>query len=172
MSDTQRLFFALWPDARQRERLRGVVTSQAKPIDGQLVRRGNWHVTLAFIGTFPAAKTAGLLARSAELDVEPVRLCFDRIEFWARPRIACLVPATAPAGLERLVAALNGLLEDFGLTPEDRQYRPHLTLARKARPFATKRLAQPLTLEWSGFELVESTRRHGEVRYLPLKQGL
>lgn len=170
MSDTKRLFFALWPDARQRERLRDVVTAQAKHIEGRIVHRGNWHVTLAFIGPFPAAKTTGLLTRSAELDVEAVSLSFDRIEYWACSRIACLVPASVPAGLERLVAALTGLLEDFGLTPEDRQYRPHLTLARKARPFETERLAQPLVLEFTGFELVESVSNRGEVRYLPLKQ--
>ncbi|MEE4164271.1 MAG: RNA 2',3'-cyclic phosphodiesterase [Woeseiaceae bacterium] len=172
MNDRKRLFFALWPDARQRERLRNIVTAGARHIEGRHVPRGNWHITLAFIGAFPEAKTDELMARSAELPVEPVRLRFDRIEYWARARIACLAPATVPAALERLVAALNELLTEFGHRPEDRQYRPHLTLARAARPFATERLAQPLTLEWSDFELVESIHEQGGVRYLPLKQGL
>ena len=172
MNDNKRLFFALWPDARQRERLTSFVTPEARHIEGRRVPRENWHVTLAFIGAFPEAKTDALLARSAELHVEPVRLRFDRIEYWARARIACLAPLTIPAALERLVAALNELLTEFGHRPEDRQYRPHLTLARAARPFATERLAQPLTLEWSEFELVESIHEQGGVRYLPLKQGL
>jgi 2'-5' RNA ligase len=172
MNDKKRLFFALWPDARQRERLRNIVTPVAGHIEGRHLPHGNWHVTLAFIGAFPEAKTDELLARSAALHVEPVELCFDRIEYWARARIACLAPASVPAALERLVAALNELLTEFGHRPEDRQYRPHLTLARAARPFATKRLAQPLTLEWSDFELVESIHEQGGVRYLPLKQGL
>jgi 2'-5' RNA ligase len=172
MNDSKRLFFALWPNVRQRERLRNTVTTAARHIEGRQVPRGNWHVTLAFIGAFPAAKTRALLTRSAELHVEPVRLRFDRIEYWARARIACLAPAAIPAALERLVVALNELLTEFGHRPEDRQYRPHLTLARAARPFATERLAQPLTLEWSDFELVESVHEQGGVRYLPLKQGL
>ena len=109
------------------------------------------------------------IARGQE---ERLRVDFDRIEYWARARIACLAPAAIPAALERLVVALNELLTEFGHRPEDRQYRPHLTLARAARPFATQRLAQPLTLEWSDFELVESIHEQGGVRYLPLKQGL
>jgi len=172
MSDRKRLFFALWPDARQREQLHDVVAAQARHVEGRRVPRGNWHVTLAFIGSFPVAKTAALLARSSDVRAESVQLRFDRIEYWARARIACLAPASIPAGLQRLVTALNGLLAEFGHQPEQRPYRPHLTLARAARAFETERLAQPLTLEWSDFDLVESIREQGGVRYLPLKQGL
>lgn len=170
MSDTKRLFFALWPDARQRERLRDVVTAQAKHIEGRFVHRGNWHVTLAFIGECPASRVPELLRRAEAVSVQPFRLRFDRIEFWPRPRIACLVPSTVPGELGALHAALNSMLADLGHEPEQHAYRPHVTLVRSARPFQTERLAQPLVLEFTGFELVESVRNGGEPRYLPLKQ--
>ena len=56
------------------------------------------------------------------------------------------------------------------LAPEDRVYRPHITVVRNARQFMTERLAQRVTTEWSGFELVESVSGPGGVTYVPLKQ--
>ncbi len=173
MSDSeQRLFFALWPDMRQRERMRDVITAHAKNVEGRMEFRGNWHVTLAFLGGCPSALVPTLLERAAGIAVEPFRLRFDRFEYWARPRIACLVPAAVPAELTSLVERLNAALLDVGILPEDRAYRPHMTVVRNARSFAAERLAQPLTVDWSGFELVESIRERGEVRYVPIKQSL
>ena len=167
---TKRIFFALWPDERQRDRLRDQISLLSKLVEGQVVYRGNWHVTTAFIGNLPVAEIPGLLARAAGIAVEPFRLRFDRVEFWARPKVASLVATTVPPELQRLVDSQNALLAEFGVMVEDRTYRPHITLARKARPFETQRLAQPAVMEWSGFELVESISRPGGVIYRPLKQ--
>ncbi len=75
-----------------------------------------------------------------------------------------------PPELQALVDALNGIVADLGLQTEDRVYRPHITVVRNARQFATERLAQRETTEWSGFELVESLSAPGGARYVPLKQ--
>ena len=168
--NTKRLFFALWPDDRQRDRLRDVINSVAKTVEGQPVDRRNWHVTLVFIGTFPAHRVPYLLERAAQIRVQPFSLNFDRLEFWPRPRIASLSATTVPAELQALVDALNGILLDLGIKPEDRTYRPHITVVRNARHFETERLTQRATTEWSGFELVESVSSPGGVRYVPLKQ--
>ena len=168
--NTKRLFFALWPDHRQRERLRDVVASVAKTVEGRAVDRRDWHVTLAFIGPFPENRVPYLLERAAEVEVEPFRLNFDRLEYWARPRVASLSAATVPPALQQLVDALNAVLLDLGLKPEDRNYRPHITVVRNARAFTTERLSQRVVTEWSNFELVESVSVPGGVNYVPLKQ--
>ena len=167
---TRRIFFALWPDDRQRDRLRDVINSVAKTVEGRAVDRRNWHVTLAYIGDFPEEQLPSLLARAAEIPVAPFRLSFDRLEFWPRPKVACMVGTTVPSELQALIAALHVLMQDFGLAPEDRTYRPHITVVRHARSFTTERLTQRAATEWSGFELVESLAGPGEVRYRPLKQ--
>jgi 2'-5' RNA ligase len=167
---TKRLFFALWPGDRQRDRLREAVNSVASVADGRPVDRRNWHVTLVFIGAFPEHRIPYLLQRAEQITMEPFRLDFDRLEFWPRPRIACLCAAAVPPELQALVDALNGILADLGLEPEGRAYRPHITLARKARRFATEQLTQRATTEWSDFELMESVSMPGGVRYVPLKQ--
>lgn len=152
----KRLFFALWPDVRQRDRLRDVISPLAKLVEGRAIDRRKWHVTLAFIGDFPEERLPELEKCMANIQVEPFRLIFDRVEFWARPRIASLTAATVPTELRVLVDELTAALTDLGVKTEDRTYRPHITVARNARPFETQRLSQRCVTEWSGFELVES----------------
>ena len=168
--DTKRLFFALWPDHRQRERLRNIITPIAKTVEGRMVERSNWHVTLAYIGPFPAQRVPYLLERAAEIEFEQFRLNFDRLEFWPRPRVASLVAATVPPELQRLVDELNAIMTDLGLKPEDRTYRPHITVVRNARTFTTERLAHREMIEWSDFELVESVTDPRGAIYTVLKQ--
>jgi len=168
--NTRRLFFALWPDNRQRDRLRDVIKPVAEVVEGRPVDRRNWHVTLAFIGPFPEHRVPVLLERANAVQVEPFRLIFDRLEYWPRPRIAALCAVTVPPEMQALVDSLNGIMSDLGLKPEDRIFRPHITAVRNVRPFQTDRLTQRATTEWSGFELVESVPGPGGVSYVPLKQ--
>jgi 2'-5' RNA ligase len=168
--ETKRLFFALWPDHRQRERLRDLIGPVAKTIEGRTVDRRNWHVTLVFIGAFPAHRVAYLLERAQGIRVAPFRLTFDRLEYWARPRVASLCAATVPPELQDLVDRLGSIMLDLGRKVEDRAYRPHITITRNARAFTTERLTQRVTTEWSGFELVESVSGPGGVTYVPVKQ--
>jgi 2'-5' RNA ligase len=167
---TKRLFFALWPDNRQRDRLRDVINSVAKTVEGRTVDRRSWHITLPYIGEFEESRIPELLELARDIEVEPFRLSFDRLEFWARPKVACLVAATVPTELESLVASLNSVLQEVGVVPEDRTYRPHITVVRNARTFVTERLTQRATTEWSEFELMESQSGPGGVSYIPLKQ--
>ena len=181
--ETKRLFFALWPDDRQRDQLREVINSVAKTVEGHAVDRRNWHITLAWIGDYPEERIPQLLERvdaiddsvdDSELiltiDFEPFRLSFDRLEFWARPRVASLTAATVPEELHRLVTELENVLQDEGVVKETRTYRPHITVSRNARAFTTERLAQRTSIEWSSFELVESVPGRDGAFYRPLKQ--
>jgi len=167
---TKQLFFALWPDSRQRDRLRDVINSVAKTVEGRPVDRRSWHITLPYIGEFDESRIPEIQELASEIEVDPFRLGFDRLEFWARPKVACLVAATVPTELEQLVASLNWVLQKVGVTPEDRTYRPHITVVRNARSFVTERLPQRATTEWSSFELMESQSGPGGVSYIPLKQ--
>ena len=166
----KRVFFGLWPDHRQRDRLRDTISSVARNIEGSAVDRRNWHITVAFLGDIDEELIPDLQTRASGIEVEPFRLAFDRLEFWPRPKVACLVAATVPAELENLVKSLQSVLHEAGISPEDRTYRPHITVSRNARAFTTERLAQRTTTEWSGFELIESVSGPDGVSYVPLKQ--
>ncbi|HLT91470.1 MAG TPA: RNA 2',3'-cyclic phosphodiesterase [Woeseiaceae bacterium] len=166
----RRLFFALWPSDRQRELLRNALRPVLTTVEGTPVDRRNWHVTLVFIGSFPEAQIPFLEAAAGEVGTEPVRLRFDRLAYWPRPKVASLLPLAVPPALESLVGSLEALLAPFGREPEDRIYRPHITVARRVRAFETLPLARPVDLEWTGFTLVASqTLRTGAV-YEPIAE--
>jgi 2'-5' RNA ligase len=168
--DSKRLFLALWPDDRQRNILRDALRPLLTSIEGKMVDRRNWHVTLNFIGEFPAARIAGLLTELEHVEVRRIRLRFDRLSFYPRPRIACLEALTVPDELKQLKQDLESMLLPYGVQPENLEYRPHITAVRSARPFPTIREARALELQWSGFELIESVSMPGGVQYRPLKQ--
>ena len=170
MTAEKRLFFALWPDERQRETLRNTMSPAARVVEGNAVYRGNWHVTVVFIGAFPEQRIGELQAAVEGIRAEPFRLRFDRLCFWQRPRIACLQAMSVPPPLERLRGDLHAALEPFDVEPESAPYRPHITAVRRARSFEPILLARPLELNWSGFELVESVSTRDGVQYHPLKQ--
>ena len=167
---TRRLFFALWPDDRQRDRLRDVINSVVKTVEGRAVDRRSWHITLPFIGDVEERHIPDIQALAAQVEVEPFRLVFDRLEHWVRPKVACLAVATVPSELTELMSSLNDVLTLVGVTPNDRTYRPHITVTRNARTFPTERLTQRVITEWSGFELMESVSAPGGESYFPLKQ--
>ena len=165
-----KLFFALWPSRHQRERLHGTIKPLLSAVEGNPVSRRNWHVTLVFIGNFPAERIPELLSAAQLIDAGRIRVRFDSVAFWQRPKIACLQAKSIPTELEQLVRALQKTMIPFGYAPETRVYRPHITVARKVRAFEEIRLARPIELTWSAFELVESVPVAGGVRYHPLKQ--
>lgn len=166
----KKLFFALWPSHRQRELLRDTINPVLSSVEGKPVDRRNWHVTLVYIGNFAEERIPGLLAATETIDVGEIRLRFDAMTFWQRPRIACMHAKTTPPELERLVSSLQQTLLPFGYQPEERVYRPHITVSRQARNFEAVRLARPIELQWSEITLVESLTERGELHYRPLKQ--
>lgn len=167
---TKRLFFGLWPDDRQRDALRNAISPVAKLVEGSAIYRGNWHVTLAFAGEFEERLIPDLQEAARGIVFEPFRTRFDRCEYWPRSRVAVLAAQTVPPPLEYLVEWLNLVLKDFGVAVEERRYRPHITVVKRARPFETQRLAQAAVVEWQGFELIESVLTQGRRSYHPLKQ--
>ena len=170
LMSVKRIFFALWPNDRQRDQLRNVISPTAKLVEGAAVYRGSWHVTLAFIGDYPEYLIHNIQSAAEEIEFEAFRMRFDKAEYWPRPKIGVLATQSVPPELERLVTALHGVLSDAGIEPESRTFRPHITIVTKARPFETQRLAQPALVEWSGFELVESIAGPSGVSYRSLKQ--
>jgi len=167
---TRRFFFALWPDMRQRDRMRDFISPVARLVEGRATDRHYWHVTLAYIGEFPEARIDELHEARMAVSVEPFRLRFDRLEFWPRPKIAALVAATVPAELGRLVEDLKSRISAAGVELEQRTYRPHITVVRNARQFETQRLAQSAAIQWDSFKLIESVSEPGGVIYRPVDQ--
>ena len=102
-------------------------------------RPESWHLTLRFLGEI-AESAAAAFARALALDAPGFTEAELAIEGpvafppRGRPRVVGLgfVPGLA---LERLAAAAETAARSIGCAPEDRPFRPHVTLARLRDPW-------------------------------------
>ena len=180
-----RLFFAL--DARaQAEPLLAIqqqwlqaITSTTAPVRGTSqpasqpspVSAENLHLTLLFLGHQPTSQIP-LLSQQASQVVEalalpPFAIRLDRLGLFPKARVAWMAPSQPPEPLLRLEAELRAALAAVGIGVEDRPYRPHVTLLRKA----TRLLAgtvTPITLQATALHLYESRSTPDGVRYIQL----
>ena len=166
----KRIFFALWPSDEQRQEIDAAIQPYRSKLAGTWTDRDNWHVTLFFIGGFPKDDIPSLLSAAHKIDCPSLDLKFERIFFWKRPKINCLYASYVPSQLLGLVRSLEATAQSYGIEPETRPYRAHMTITRKAKSFEPITLAQPLELHWSRFHLVESISTASGVKYRPLDQ--
>lgn len=150
----ERLFFALWPPAPQREALACQCLS-APP--GRWVRPVDVHLTLVYAGAVESHLFGCVAAAGDDVALAPFELVLDQIGHWEHNALLVAEPAEIPSALFSLVSQLQQNLLVCGLEPEKRPYRPHLTLARKAPPIKPL----PLDLHWWVFDFVLAASRPG-----------
>jgi RNA 2',3'-cyclic 3'-phosphodiesterase len=151
----RRLFFALWPDGV----VRGALATVADALPnrgGCAVPASNLHVTLAFAGAVNATTRECLAARADGIRGVSFLLRLTRVGYFPRSRILWLGADACPAALASLVRELNHVLENCGVKPDSRAYRPHVTLARSAAPAAACAVTKPIDWPVESFALVAS----------------
>lgn len=161
-----RLFLALVPGEAVRAEL-GAHTQAWRWNDGALrYAPPDWHVTLHFIGPVPRTRLDELRAALAQ-PFTPFELRFGEPALWPHG-LAVLLPMAAPPALQALHDRLGERLRRLGLRTDERPYRPHLTLARRA-----EQAVPPAPPAWGwmvrGYVLMESTGRP-EARYRVLQR--
>lgn len=131
----------------------------------RLTRREQWHLTLQFLGNrVDVDAVAGALG-SLAADPGTVQLGgFGAFPSERRGRVLWLGVATGGPFLAQLVAAVGARLGPLDHRPEDREYNPHLTLARCKVPTDLQGTvgalpSGPVGAEWTAAEVVvfEST---------------
>jgi 2'-5' RNA ligase len=153
--------------------------TSALHIPGKRVSKENWHLTLRFLGETDLVSYERFL--NGLTDVEnvtsfPIRL--GGFGAFPKPQKATVVWAGVSDGVEDL-SVLNEIAEEAaqsaGFEPEERPYRPHLTLSRIRPPAEVRWLVdEPLDLLWKNNEVViyRSHLGRGGARYEPLETFL
>ena len=151
--DRHRVFFALWPDDATRAAISRATRDAVRVSGGRPIAKERLHVTLAFLGELTAA---GLdVARGVPpIPVGPFELTFDAVGIWPESKILWLAPSTVPDALSQLEERLWTELVERGFRAEERVYRPHVTLARRARPVESA--VEPVSFPVRDLALVES----------------
>jgi 2'-5' RNA ligase len=160
-SESMRLFYALWPDDDTRDAL---VKLQVH-VTGKRSRPENLHLTLAFLGEQPLSLLPALESLMHKLPSEPIALVIDKFGYFRRAEIAWAGPSEVPPPLTELHRSLQEELRSNEIFFDDTaQFRPHVTLARKAAPPATIAFP-PLSWQANRFTLVQSTTSPSGVEY-------
>lgn len=166
---SQRLFFALWPDAQTRARIARQARALARR-EGRPVAAENLHITLAFIGASDPQRRRCLEAQAAQVVVEPFSLELSQVGYYRRARVLWVGPQATPEPLLGLVERLNRALAPCGYRPEPRPFAAHVTLFRKARPAGEDPVFEPVPWSVRDFCLVESVSERDGVHYRVLSR--
>jgi 2'-5' RNA ligase len=158
-SSTTRLFLALWPDPAVRHQLREWRDAWTWPRGAGPVATSKLHLTLHFLGNQPSGSLPALLDGLA-VPFTPFRLELGVAELWHNG-IAVLSPHEQPPALMDLHAALSAALPALGLEPEERTFRPHVTMARRARGAELPQSGPAIDWQIDHYALVESKPGNG-----------
>lgn len=157
-----------------------------RPFPGRPVKPGNWHLTLRFIGPLDEV----LYDRMLEgLGREPLgssfRLGFLGLGAFPRPERATVLVQETGMGTKELASLAErvaAICESIGLPPEERPFRPHLTLSRirphqDVRPLIAESSPFPLSQEVGPVWVFRSRLQRGGAEYerldaFPLEQVL
>jgi len=163
----KRLFFALCPDQQTRRKVEEF--NQTIRVPGiKKVRADNLHITLLFLGNTDVSSEMRLRRLASDITAQPFVVQFSQLDFWRKAKILCLTTRTYDVQLAILVESLTAIAKQCGLATEERVYRPHITLVRKAHSLIDMDV---LPIEWQAdsFCLLESTSTSEGVHYQVLE---
>jgi 2'-5' RNA ligase len=89
----------------------------------------DWHITLQFLGSAGQEQFACVLSRLSDIKSTHVAIELGALGVFDRSGVIHL-PAAATPALTALQSSILAATQPCGFEPEDRPYRPHVTLAR------------------------------------------
>jgi 2'-5' RNA ligase len=128
-----RLFIALDVPAAVRDAL---IALRTEALDGaRWTKPEQLHCTLRFLGGTPEEQIAKIKAALARIEAPPLGLKISGLTaFPSRRRPRVLVARVTPTNeLINLQRQIENAVQELGFEPEDRPFRPHVTVARLKR---------------------------------------
>jgi 2'-5' RNA ligase len=166
-----RVFFALWPSAKERAALAAWQPKLKKLCGGEATRPGNLHATLVFLGGVAAHRLESLKLAAQEVQGQKFDLNLDLAHYWGHNHIVHAAPGMIPPQLPPLVHSLKLVLIKHRFHFDNRpEYKPHVTLLRHAKWTDAPLPAMPkVTWRIGSFALVQSLDSDGGVVYQVLE---
>jgi 2'-5' RNA ligase len=163
-----RVFYALVPPVPLQQTLGHLARALALRVHGRPVPAENIHLTLAFVGAWPASGLDTLLDVGARVPGRGAEVTLDTLGGFRRAGVAWIGASTPPVALTALAALLERALCACGVAVDARPFHPHLTLARHCHgPFAPVRTG-PFEWHVDAVTLMQSDTRPEGSRYTPI----
>lgn len=157
-----RLFLALYPEAEVRGQLAAWRDGWQWPKSAGPVRSDMLHLTLHFIGDVDEGRIADV-ADALSVPFRPFDLSFGTALVWPHG-IAVLEPRITPPALTELWQTLRERLIALDLPVDERRYKPHVTLARRAGAAVQHTAGPPIDWHVTGYALMRSRGGYETVR--------
>lgn len=155
--ETARLFFAIRPDnAVQAALNRMAGKAAASEQGGRCVKPENIHLTVLFLGDVESDRIDRLREIAGSVTAQMFSLSIQGTLFWKKKRIVMANVVHYPAALFALADTLKTALVAAGFTCEARQFKPHITLIRKAGAHLPMQLENPIQWDVSDWLLLQS----------------
>jgi 2'-5' RNA ligase len=158
--ETNRLFFALWPD----EATRSACALAARELKlrmqpgGYLIQPERLHLTLLFLGDFVSRqKESAAIDAASRLRASPFTLRLEQAgAFGNREGVWWLAPRETPPQLTKLYEQLRERLREAAVPVDRVKFVPHLSVVRIAgKPLATT-MIQAVNWPVTEFVLIRS----------------
>ena len=142
---------------------------------GTFTRRDNLHLTLVFLGETAPSRVREIIQLMTACSFSPIPLAIGHMgRFKRREGDILWREIRAEGSLFQLQNTLTTGLRSTGFSLEDRQFKPHLTLARRAvlkHGITLRDLSAhmpDLTYTAVNMTLMESNQINGRTTYMPL----
>ncbi len=164
-----RLFFALWPNEEVRKEL-AQISHQFKDETLRLTKISNMHITLVFLGEISEDNQQALEKSVSQITVDPFDIELTRVGFWKKPQILWIGTTHIPKELQQLVKSIKKCVKQQGLKIDQREYKPHVTIARKVKQIIVPK--ETFRIQWhvNSFALVISKSTESGVDYQVLQE--
>ena len=136
------------------------------PATPYAVPAANFHITLCFVGDINHRQHEALIDALDNVNSSPFSLTLDGTGLWGGPKILFSAPSTPPSELMSLAKLSRKAARSAGIEVENREYKPHVTLVRKATATLPLPLYSPhVEVNASAFHLFESVSSPQGVSY-------
>ena len=126
------------------------------------------HLTLVFLGNIDIIRLENLKQSMQSITAKPFQLLLDTVCYWKHNQIVSLQPSQPCNELLELVNKLEIALTNAQFTYDERPYKPHITLIRKATHPPQTNTIEPILFDVMQWVLVQSKPIHNLVEYIPL----
>lgn len=165
---SRRLFFGLKPDETVRNEIDSAYRRRPD-FNGRPHHPEDLHMTLLFLGQVDGTLDC-IREAAAGIQVPKFTIALDRIKYWPKPGVLLLHPSSPPELLSDLVVQLSTTMGGCGFEPEARPFKPHVTLARKAKTMADAKLKKSIDWHVGSFSLYVSSSRQTPPFYQVINQ--
>lgn len=163
--ESERLFFALWPNETVRQQLVEACAQIANVRGQRSVLPGNLHLTLHFLGNIELSRVDCFRQQAEIVSADRFSLEINRMGYFKKPRVLWLGCEQLPDQLIQLHASLGAQIQACGFRQEQRPYHPHITMARKLTQAPPSIPIKPIEWDVNEFVLIQSFTHAAGVEY-------